>query len=428
MTICDEDFEKGLKDWKLVGSPKISDREFTSGGHSLVLESPGQSAAFVLAKPLEVGSAGINFHLPSTVAGARWQLEAEFQTSSGPKIVRVLLAGTAQTQVVEAPSPRDEGTGVATAAGWHRLALEFGTDSLLVTVDDAVLWYSRQKGPGGPLREVRLTCIADAGPVRGSVAFDEFTLLGAIPVRKRSDENADQDEAWLASGDQLFGKLTRLDRGGFELEGRLGQHRFSWAEARGVFPQHPAAAPATSEGAHVRIWLRPAAGNEPDELEGVLRSLDDRQAILRHPALGDLTIDRARLRRLQPLFHGRRIELDNGTHHLGEKGRLVPGARPARAEGPRIEYTFRLADAPAPARLLLTFLPLDGRTEVLVNGSRVADLGKSTDGGRTTQPVVVPLRRDVLKAGDNLVEVRVREDAGRRGSCVLAGVRVEITE
>ena len=25
-----------------------------------------------------------------------------------------------------------------------------------------VLWYSRQKGPGGPLREVRLACTADA--------------------------------------------------------------------------------------------------------------------------------------------------------------------------------------------------------------------------------------------------------------------------
>src|SRR5262249_38053595 len=159
----------------------------------------------------------------------------------------------------------------------------------------------------------------DKGAVRGAVAFDEFTLTRAVEVLSRPAGTAPQDEVWLTAGDQIFGRLTRLDRRGLELEGRFGKRTCSWADARGAFPKRPAAGPATTEGAHVRLWLRPAAGSEPDELEGVLHALDDRRLTLRHAALGDLEIDRARLLRLKPLFHGKRIELDNGTHHLGEK-------------------------------------------------------------------------------------------------------------
>jgi hypothetical protein len=43
-------------------------------------------------------------------------------------------------------------------------------------------------------------------------------------------------------------------------------------------------------------------------------------------------------------------------------------------------------------------------------------------------PVLVPLPRDGLKAGDNVIEVRVREEAGRRGSCVISGVALEVHE
>ena len=233
----------------------------------------------------------------------------------------------------------------------------------------------------------------------------------------------------MASGDQLFGRLTRLDRRGFGLEGRFGKRSFSWAEARGVYLQPSAAPPVTTDGAHVAIWLRPAAGTDPDELEGVLRGLDERRLTLRHPALGDLAIDRARLLRLQPLFHGRCIEMDNGRHHLGEKGRLVPGARPARAEGPHLEYTVRFAERPKTARLVLTLLPLQGRVELLVNGMSVQDLGKyAGHGARGAVPIVVPLPPDTLKAGDNVVELRISEEAGRRGSCLVSEVAVEIPQ
>jgi len=320
---------------------------------------------------------------------------------------------------VEAPTPRDGGTEVARRPGWHRLAVEFGPASLVVTIDDAVLWYSRDKGPGGPLLEVRLTCAADKGAVRGAVAFDEFTLTRAVEVLPRPADTSEQDEAWLTAGDQLFGRLTRLDRRGLELEGRFGKRAYSWAEARGAFPKRAAARPATTDGAHVRLWLRPAAGSEPDELEGVLRALDERRLTLRHPALGDLEIERARLLRLRPLVHGRRIELDNGARQLGDKGRLAPG----------VEYTLRLDARPEAARLALTLLPIDGRAELVVNGRVVEDLARyAGPKARTAVPVRVPLPRDSLKAGENVIEVRLREEGGRRGSCVVSEVALELPE
>jgi hypothetical protein len=425
LILCDEDFEDGLKAWKTVGAPRLTDKSHTSGASGLLLDAAGQSAAYALSSPPGAGGVAVNFQVPDGAAGARWQLEAEFHTADGPKVLRVTLADEAGDYAVESPAPRDEGGRVPREAGWHRLAIEFGPETLLVTVDDAVLWYSRRKGPGGPLSEVRLVCTATKGTVRGAVAFDEFTVSRTTEVLERPAETSSRDEVWLASGDQLFGRLTRLDRRGLEVEGRFGRRALTWAEARGAFPAPATLPPETTEGAQVRVWLRPAAGSEPDELEGVLRALDERRLTLRHPALGELAIDRARLLRLKPLFHGRRIELDNGTRHLGEKGRLAPGVQPAKAEGPAVEYRFRLDARPASARLALTLRPIDGRAEVVVNGHVVDDLGRYAGGqAKAALRVAVPLPGDDLKAGENVVELRSRG----RGSCLVSGIILEVPD
>jgi hypothetical protein len=422
LTLCDEDFEDGLKAWKTAGAPPLTDKQHTSGASALLLDAPGQSAAYTLASPLDAGALGVNFLVSDGAAGAVWQLEAEFRGADGPKVLRVPLADEKADYAVEAPTPRDEGGSVRREVGWHRLAVEFGSTSLLVTIDDAVLWYSREKGPGGPLREVRLLCAAGKGAVRGAVAFDEFTLSRAVEVIQRPTEASSEDEVWLASGDQLFGRLTRLDRRGVEVEGRFGRRALTWADVRGAFPRSAALPTTTTHGAQVRIWLRPAAGAEPDELEGVLTALDERRLTLRHPALGELVIDRARLVRLKPLFHGKRVELDNGTRHLGEKGRLAPGVQPARAEGPSVEYRVRLDARPESARLVLTLRPIDGCAEVVVNGRVVEDLGRyAGPRAQTAVPVSVSLPADALKAGENVVELRLR-----RGNCLVSRIALEI--
>jgi hypothetical protein len=297
-------------------------------------------------------------------------------------------------------------------------------------MDDAVLWYSRQKGPGGPLREVRLLCSAGKGTVHGAIAFDEFTITHTAEVLRRPTDTSTEDEMWMMSGDQLFGRLLRLDRHEVAWEGRYGKRSASWADVRGVFPQRPVLPTTTTEGAQVRVWLRPARGNEPDELHGVVRAFDERKLTLRHAVLGDLEIERTRLLRVWPLFYGQRIELENGARHLGEKGQLEAGVQPARAEGPEAEYRVRLRGQPKTARLVIMLRPIKGLAEVVVNGRVIADLDKYA--GRDAHApvrVTVSLPRDSLKAGDNnVVTLRVREESGRRGSCLISEVAVELPE
>src|SRR5713226_86035 len=53
VTFFQEDFENGLKAWKLTGQPAVTDRMRTSGIHSLCLNSIGQAAEYNLPVPLE---------------------------------------------------------------------------------------------------------------------------------------------------------------------------------------------------------------------------------------------------------------------------------------------------------------------------------------------------------------------------------------
>ena len=56
-----------------------------------------------------------------------------------------------------------------------------------------------------------------------------------------------------------------------------------------------------SPGGLVRLWIDSGLDPEPDVLDGVLKAIDDKQATLIHPALGELHVPRDRLRRLRPI-------------------------------------------------------------------------------------------------------------------------------
>jgi hypothetical protein len=201
---------------------------------------------------------------------------------------------------------------------------------------------------------------------------------------------------------------------------------------RGFFPRYGACEPHTNDGAYVRVWLRTGLP-QLDELEGILRALDDQKLVLRHALFGDLTFGRARLLQLRPLFHGRRIELDNARHHLGEAGHVVPNLVPPRAEGPSLRHTFRMDAVPPSAQFVLTVHHLKpaadgGEIEVLVNGQRIDSLNRQAgrvvkDAVRTT--VAIPVR--VLRIGENTIELRQVPDATvRRANCVVSDLAIEV--
>jgi hypothetical protein len=440
-----EDFETDLKAWNLSGSPAFTDAEQTSGQHSLRISRAGQAAEYALASALDAGRVGVNFHEAGAAAGAHWIIEAEFQGATGPRQVRGLIAGDAAGYRVEVPDGPGAGDRVPRTPGWHRFRVEFSADSLLVTVDEAALWYSRRHGPGGSLRKVRLACVAlpSGGGARGEVLFDDFSVARAVDRLPHEFEEPGKDELWLLDGDQLFGEVVKANRRAIDLRGSFGMRTFAWSEVRGIFLRRQTSAPQTTDGEHVRLWLHSGYGSDLDQLEGTLQALDERRLTLRHPAVGELTIDRGRVRELRRLFHGRRIELDDNSHHLGQPGKPVPDLQPPQGEGLTLRRTFRLEDVPQEVRLVLHVAHLRGpgdgigealergewRTEVVLNGKVVDYLNRHVErASREARRLSLPLSPEALRAGENVLELRLTPDraSGRYEHCGISGLRLEM--
>jgi hypothetical protein len=262
-----------------------------------------------------------------------------------------------------------------------------------------------------------------------------------VPELHRPDGDPSQDEVWLLSGDQLFGDLLRLDPHRMLLRGGTRMQEWSWDEVRGIRLRRQSWPVRTTDGEHVRLWLR--SPGVADEIEGVLGSLDHRRLGLHHALLGDLVIDRGRVQRLRWLFRGRRIEVDNGSHHLGPRGALVAGLHPERAEALSLTRTFWLEGPVRPANLLVWVARLKGpedgiaralqsgglRTEVLVNGQRVEYLNRLVDRAEPEPRALrVALPANLLRAGENVLELRQTPEqrTERYESCGVIRLVVEV--
>jgi hypothetical protein len=274
---------------------------------SVVLRAAGEGLAYAPDSPLAAGRVGVNFQGQEADRGLRFQFEVRFAGEAARHTLRVTVAGPGDAYHVEADGLEGTSRRVARSPGWHRLVIQFKPDSLRITCDEEVLWYNLDKGPGGPLRQVRLRCAeAESGAARrGAVAWTAFTL--ERPAREGSRTLAaagadpEQDELWLADGDQLFGRVVRLDGKGVELEGRFGRRSFSWADLGGCYLRPTPTRPVKAEGARVRVRLYSGLTPDPDILEGVVRRLDGRTLTLRHAHLGDLNLPRSTLYDLRPV-------------------------------------------------------------------------------------------------------------------------------
>jgi hypothetical protein len=431
VTLFHEDFETDSVALKLIGSPSLDDKRAASGRRSLVLQAAGQSATYSLPTPIDAGRIGIRFHDPGETNGARWLLDARF---SGKHRAQVLLVGAGDHYKVQtdlAGASKD----AKRAAGWHDLSIRFSCDYLLVGVDDLVIFESGENGPGAPLKEIRLACVVEpeTDAVRGAVHFDDLTVAKNVPELAHEGGDGTQDELWLLGGDQLFGQVQRADRRAVDIRGSFGKRSVPWSAMRGYFSKLRAAETHVTDGEHVRIGIANGLP-EADELEGVVRALDERKLLLAHSVLGEITFDRDRLRYLRPLFFGRRIELDNGRHHLGDAECPVPNVVPSRAEGPILRRTVQLDAIPPSARIALIVHSqraiADGprSTEIFLNGERIDSLGRHVDRGATgAVPVSIAIPSRWLRKGDNVVEVRQLADAnGHRVSCVVSDLALEL--
>jgi hypothetical protein len=409
-----------LKAWAVSGKPSCE------GGDTpaVVFDAAGQELAYKLPEPLSAGRVGVNFQERQNPAGARWELEAVFERPGGdPQTVRVTVAGGGDHYRVAAAGMEGEAQPGARSPGWHRLVVQFTSGSLRVTCDDAVLWYTLKQGPPGPLRQVRLACrAAGTAAPRGAIAWATFGIEQAADESPRPGGDATQDEVWLDDGDQLFGKVVRADRRAVEFQGRFGARTLPWSRIHGLFFRRASPPPATTAGAHVRLELVSSLTPERDVLQGVVRSLDARELVLRHALLGKVRLDRVFVREVRPQFHGRRIELDLGFHTL------------RAADRPAWRGSFRLEAVPEEARLVLDVVNLaesGPRAEVVVNGRQVDYLNRQVErASRQPRRLTVALPRETLKSGENSLELhQAPEPRGERhAACGISDIVLEIPD
>ncbi len=293
LTQFDEDFRDGAKTWTVTGKPTVSG--------SAVLSEPGQSLTYILAKPLPEGRVGVNFEERDKPSGARWLIEAEFQGEKEPRRLRAIVAGMGNAWRVETDGLDGIAREVARTPGPHRLTVRFGPRSLAVLCDDAVLWHNLDRGPGGPLRRVRLACVeGDKGAAaKGSVAWTEFATAVAVDEPPRPPGDPTQDEIWLAEGDQLFGQVLKADRRTVVLKGRFGERALPWSGVRGCYFRTAVLEPRRVEGERVRLLLHAPFGGEPDVLIGVVRRLDVKTLTLAHPLLGGVVVERGLVKEIK---------------------------------------------------------------------------------------------------------------------------------
>jgi hypothetical protein len=150
---------------------------------------------------------------------------------------------------------------------------------------------------------VRLSCTArpEAAGANAAIYFDDFSLAQLLSGLPHPKGDPEQDELWLRSGDQVFGKVTSATLYEIHMHGSYGSRPFRWGDVRGIYFQQPAATKVPVGGNRVRIWLRSGIAGELDVLNGTVRRLDARHLILVHDQLGLLEIDRRWLRRVQSL-------------------------------------------------------------------------------------------------------------------------------
>ncbi len=266
-----------------ASEPGATTKPWQAAGATLTYDPPAE---------LDAGRVGVTFQEKDKAAGTAMQFEAVFQTDAGVRSLTVTIPGPGDNYRVEAAGLKGETRDVRRSDGPHRLVVQFTRQSVRVTCDDDMLWYNVKSGPGGALKQVRL---------HSDGAWSAFYLAKAVDEARHPSGDAEQDEAWLASDDQLFGTITKADARAVEMEGRFGKRSLAWAELRGVYFRRPQPTEPKSVPNAVRLWLRTGFGAETDILDGVILKMDERQFTLKHAELGAMQLERKWLREVRPL-------------------------------------------------------------------------------------------------------------------------------
>jgi hypothetical protein len=458
--ILRDNFEQDHPDRQLRGAAQRSSDQPASGQASLRLEAPGDALEYLLPKPVGEGwfEARI-WDFGGVGAETDWICEFEFSSPMGKRIVQVLLGWEAESYGLATPKgPSLPVQRLARRPGWKRLGLRHGPQRILVQLDDAVLTHA-DIGLGY-LQAVRFLVRAGEGtaseaapPGRPIAYIDDLQIARSLRAVAERQPSRDQDDLWLTTGDQLFGRVEAAGERSVSLRGEFGLHTLPWPELQAIhFSPQPC--PSRSiRGLRVRARFTASAGqssrdSDTDSLEGVLQQLSDDSIVLEHPQMGPVRILRQQTRELEFLHSGVWLAIDSAFHHFGDEVNIR--LQLPHPEGNSRVWTFSLDQAPQQAHLVLYVVDMESmtpggayfknlendelRTYVSVNGQNLDPLGLNhllPLNPRGSVRLRLPIAPGVLKQGENLLRLHQtpqKQDPLSFDDCGVFGIGLETSD
>ena len=471
-----DDFETLPAGWMAEPGPAVLDESRAgSGRHSLRIGPASQELLYRLAEPLSAGRMELDFYDTADVDSAQidptreilceWAIGGE----SRPTRVSVLLAGAQGQHVVAVV---DDGVGAAgngtltdrqripRRAGWHRLSLTVMPGRFQLAIDDQGL--ARGEVPDGGLRTITLVARRGAqvaadtevGAPLPCVWVDDFKLyrrMTQAPVSRGFPP--DQDVLVRPNGDELFGTLTELTPRTVTLRAVFGDVALPWTQAADLHLRQAAGTGEALQGWWVRIEFQGPSGEPAENADwiwGALQFATDEHLVVEHPTLGTLQLPRNRIRRMEPLFCGTRLNIEPSLRHLGDE--IRESFRQPLPDGTDWESSVTLDQIPTvnaylaldaaelepagPATprdrpLLAQLRAGDLQTELWLNGKLVDDLNRHVSSAvPSSRPVRlrIAVPNDRLIIGTNQIRLSQKPGSGTPASfddCEISNVALE---
>jgi hypothetical protein len=274
-----DDFETGLKDWRLDGKPGLSAEHSFFGKSSLMFGEPGDTAArswkrlsgdcLVQCYFLDNASPGMTGGVSLVMSGMSEEGPTLAFDSKGYRCANVKCAFS----------------DIARTPGWHLLGFERRGDRLRLFVDDHCLGETPLDAKN-PIQGLR---IARDPKGDAKLWIDNLGVSRRLPSLQSPTPANVQDLVWLEEGDQLFGRVISADAMGLVLDAKFGKRTIAWSSMRGIFFARFRELPATDEP---EITFRPGPGSALDRLRAKLIRWENTKLIVHHALLGEIALKR----------------------------------------------------------------------------------------------------------------------------------------
>ncbi len=240
--------------------------------------------------------------------GKRWRFRLELETDKGKQSVSLTFGANARVDL-QSPGLELRHQNGQISGSTIVVDIDSGEASFRVQVNGQLVGWTETGLKNVRLRSLVLDAAPDAPPPDGTarLTLHEFALARRLEPIPRPPSHPELDEAWLESGDQIFGQFQSLSARELGLAMRNATRRIPSRLIRGLYPR---SAPVYS-GAATTLWqfsLVDLAGAEPARLTGTIRSWDKSSVVIVHSLLGEVKVPAAHVRSVAQI-HSSPIEL-----------------------------------------------------------------------------------------------------------------------